>query len=183
MIEAISSKWWMFLLRGIAALIVAVVAFAQPSAALIALVIVLGFYAFVGGALILTAGIVGVGGNHWWAVILEGLLGIAIALLIWIWPLESTVAFVYFVASWLILTGVVQVAAGIRLRDLVPNEWLYILSGIVSIVFGAWVFRYPAQGLIATAFLFGWYFALFGILQVAVAFKLRSLGGMVAKAA
>ena len=183
MIEAISSKWWMFLLRGLAAILVAVVAFAQPGAALIGLVLVLGFYAFIAGALILAAGVVGVGGDRWWAVILEGLLGIAIALLIWSWPLESTVAFVYFIASWLIVSGVVQVAAGIRLRDFIPNEWLYIVSGIFSIVFGAWVFRYPAQGLIATAFLFGWYFALFGIAQTVLAFRLRSLGGLATKAA
>ena len=183
MIEAISSKWWLFLLRGIAAVLVAIVAFVQPGAALIAMVLVLGFYSFVAGALAIAAAITGVGGDRWWALLLEGVVGVVISLLIWSWPIASALGFVYFVASWLILTGVLQIAAGVRLRDFIDNEWIYILSGIISVAFGVWVFRSPSQGAVATAFLFGWYFMLFGLMQIAVAFRLRSLGGALPKLA
>ena len=175
MIEAISSKWWLFLLRGLAAIAVAVVAFVQPGAALVGLTLVLGFYSFLAGVFALTAAAIGVGGNKWWALLLEGIVGIVVAVIIWSWPLASTVAFVYFVAAWLIVTGILQIAAGVRLRELIDNEWLYILAGIISIAFGVWVFRSPQQGAVATAYLFGWYFLLFGILQIVLAFKLRSL--------
>ena len=175
MIEAVSSRWWLFLLRGLAAVAVAVVAFLQPGVALTALVLVLGAYSFIGGALALTAAVVGLAGSRWWALVLEGLLGIVVALVIWSWPIVSTIAFVYFVAAWLIISGIIQVAAGIHLRDFVDNEWLYILTGIISLVFGIWVFRSPTQGTLATAFLFGWYFLLFGVTQTVLAFRLRAL--------
>lgn len=175
MIAVISSKWWLLLLRGLAAIAVAIVAFVQPGAALIALVLVLGAYAFIAGALAITAAAVGLAGARWWALMLEGIVGVVVALLIWSWPIASAVAFVYFVAGWLIFTGIAQILAGIHLRDFVHNEWLYILTGIVSLLFGVWVFRSPAQGTLATAFLFGWYFLFFGVMQTMLAFRLRSV--------
>jgi uncharacterized membrane protein HdeD (DUF308 family) len=181
MIEAISSKWWLFLLRGLAAVAFAVIAFAQPGSALIGLVLVLGAYIFIAAVLLLTAAATGAGGDRWWALLLEGILGVVAALLIWNWPLTSTLAFVYFVAAWLLVSGILQIAGGIRLRDVISNEWLFILSGIVSIAFGVWVFRSPGQGVILTAYLFGWYFLFFGIMQLVFAFRLRSMHSGVTK--
>ncbi|MGZ3506343.1 MAG: HdeD family acid-resistance protein [Vulcanimicrobiaceae bacterium] len=162
-------------MRGLAAIVVAVIAFVHPGDALIALVLVLGFYALVAGVLAIMAAVAGVGGDHWWALLLEGIIAIVAALLIWSWPLASTLAFVYFIAAWLIISGIFQIAAGIRLRDVIDNEWLYILSGIISIAFGVWVFRSEAQGVVATAYLIGFYFLFYGIVQAAVAFRLRSM--------
>ena len=175
MIEAISNKWWVFLLRGIMALVVAAIAFTKPGVALIGLVLVFGFYAFVIGALATAAAATGVAGGRWWALLLEGLVGIIAALLIWSWPVASAIAFVYFVAAWLIMSGTLQLVAGFALRDLIPNEWLYVLSGVISVAFGIWVFRSPQQGAVATAFLFGWYFLIAGILQIGFALRLRAL--------
>lgn len=181
MIQAISSKWWIFLLRGLAGIAVGIIAFVQPGAELIALVLVLGLYSFVAGALALAVAATGVAGDRWWALLLEGIIGIVVAVLVWSWPIASALAFVYFVAAWLIMTGIVQVAAGIRFRDIIDNEWLYIVAGVVSVAFGVFVFRMPSQGAAATAFLFGWYFLLFGLIQLVFAFRLRSLPGAIAK--
>ncbi|MGZ3506368.1 MAG: HdeD family acid-resistance protein [Vulcanimicrobiaceae bacterium] len=178
-ISNITSKWWLFLLRGLAAIAVAVVAFMRPGDALIAFVLVLGLYALVAGVLAIAAAVSLVGGDHWWALLLEGILLVVVALLIWSWPVTSALAFVYFIASWLIVSGIFQIAAGMRLRDIINNEWFFILSGIISIVFGVWVFRSGAQGVVATAYLLGWYFVFYGIAQAAVAFRLRSLHGAV----
>jgi uncharacterized membrane protein HdeD (DUF308 family) len=177
MIEAISSRWWLLLLRGIAAVIVAVIAFVQPGAALIGLVLVLSIYLLIAGAIAFSAAILGVAGDRWWALLLEGILAVVAAALIWSWPVASALAFVFFVAAWMIVSGIFQIAAGIRLRDFINDEWLYILSGVVSIGFGVFVFRLPMQGAVATAFLIGWYFLVFGILQIAVSIRLRSLHG------
>lgn len=181
MIQAISSKWWIFLLRGLAGIAVGAIAFVQPGAELVALVLVLGFYSFLAGALALAVSATGVAGDRWWALLLEGIIGIVVAILVWSWPVASALAFVYFVAAWLIMTGIVQVAAGIRFRDLIDNEWLYIVTGVVSVVFGVFVFRMPSQGAVATAFLFGWYFLLFGLIQLVFAFRLKSLQVAIAK--
>jgi len=183
MIEALTGKWWLFLLRGLAAIVVGVIAFTQPSAALVALVLVFGFYSFVAGALIFAAAFTGVGGDRWWVLLLEGILGMAVAFVIWFWPITSAMAFVYFVAVWFIVSGILQIVTGVQLRDIIANEWLYILGGIISIAFGVWVFRSPSQGTIATAYLFGIYFLFYGIAQSVFSFRLRSLQGAVTSAA
>ena len=182
MIEAIKNGWWLLLLRGLFAVAVGVIAFVQPANTLTALVVVLGAYFFVVGAVAFTAAWTGVGGDRWWALLIEGILGIVVALLIWSWPQASTDAFVYFIAAWFILSGIVQIVAGVRLRDVIDNEWLYILGGVITVAFGVWVFRSPSQGAVATAYIFGIYFVLYGILQLALAYKLKSLQGDVTKA-
>jgi uncharacterized membrane protein HdeD (DUF308 family) len=181
MIEAIKSGWWLLLLRGFLAVAVGVIAFVQPAGTLTALVIVLGAYFFVIGIVAFTAAWQVAQGDRWWALLIEGILGIVAALLIWSWPQASTEAFVYFIAAWFILSGIVQVAAGVRLRDVIDNEWLYILGGVITVAFGVWVFRSPSQGTVATAYIFGVYFVLYGIVQLALAYKLKSLQGDVTK--
>jgi uncharacterized membrane protein HdeD (DUF308 family) len=184
MVEAIKSGWWLLLLRGFLAVAVGVIAFVQPASTLTALVVVLGAYFFVIGIVAFTAawqGAAGAAGDRWWALLIEGILGIVAALLIWSWPQASTEAFVYFIAAWFILSGIVQIAAGVRLRDVIDNEWLYILGGVITVAFGVWVFRSPSQGAVATAYIFGVYFVLYGIVQLALAYKLKSLQGDVTK--
>lgn len=182
MVQAVSSKvsnitsnWWLLLLRGLAAIIVAVIAFVHPSDALITLVLVLGIYAFVAGVFAIAAAVAGAAGDYWWALLIEGILGIVASFVIWSWPIASTLAFVYFIAAWLIVSGIFQIMAGIQLRDIINNEWLFIVGGIISIAFGVWVFRSGAQGVYATAYLIGIYFLLYGLVQAAVAFRLRSV--------
>jgi len=175
MIQALSNNWWVFLVRGIAALIVAALAIVSPGATLGALVFVLGIYAFVGGIFAFVGALSGVAGDRWWAVLLEGLLGIAAGLVIWFMPAASTAAFVYVFAAWAILTGVLQIVAGIQLRDLIGNEVLYIVSGLISLAFGIWVMRSPQQGAVAEVYLVGFYALFFGIAQIAFSMRLRSL--------
>ncbi len=179
-IDNVASKWWLLLLRGLAAIAVGIVAFVHPGDTLVAMVIVLGAYACFAGILAIVAAISGFGGDHWWALLLEGIIAIVAAGIIWSWPVSSTLAFVYFVAAWLIVSGILQVAGGVRLHDVINNEWIYVLTGVISIAFGVWIFRNGAEGVVVTAFLLGWYFLLYGIAEVVVAFRLRSLHGTVA---
>lgn len=182
-VHSIASNWWLLLLRGLAAIVVGIIAFMHPGATLVALVLVLAFYAVVAGVIAIIAAFARLGGDHWWALLLEGVIGIVVAALLTSWPVASALALVYFVAAWLIVIGIFEIAAGVRLRDIIKNEWLYILSGIVSIGFGVWIFRSGAQGVVAMAFLIGWYFLFYGIVQVAVSFRLRSLGTATAQPA
>lgn len=63
MIEAISRKWWLFLLRGLLAIGFAVIAFLHPSSALLTLVLVLGAHSFLVGILAIAASATGIAGE------------------------------------------------------------------------------------------------------------------------
>lgn len=183
MIQALTNGWWLFLLRGLAAIVVAVLAFVAPASTLQAVVFVLGFYIFLAGCFAVAATMTGAAGDRWWAALLEGVLAIALAFVIWFLPQSSTEVFVYLFAAWAIVTGILEVVGGIQLRDLLgAGEWLYVISGVISIAFGVWVVRSPSQGALAEIYAIGFYAAFYGIAQIAFSLRLRSLTDAVKKA-
>jgi len=68
MVEALTSRWWVFLVRGLAGIVFGVLAFFWPGATLIALVLVFGVYAFIDGIMALGFAIAGYAGTRWWAL-------------------------------------------------------------------------------------------------------------------
>ena len=146
-----------------------------PGSALVALTILFGAYAFVDGIFALFTAFTGVAGSRWWALLLEGILGLVVAFYVWTQPAYSTVALVYAVAIWAVLTGIIEIVAGFQLRDVITNEWLYILAGVVSIIFGILVFRDVDAGAVAIAWTIGIYAIIFGVMQLGLAFRLNGM--------
>ena len=75
--------------------------------------------------------------------------------------------------------GVFEIAAAIRLRKHIENEWLLGLSGLVSILFGVLLFLQPGAGALAVMWLIGSFLIFFGILLIALGFRLKGLAGRV----
>lgn len=71
----------------------------------------------------------------------------------------SLVTAIYF-GAMLTVMGIVEVVAAFRVRRSGGPSWLYLLSGILSIVVGLFLLVYPAAGLAAlTLMLAGYFFA------------------------
>ena len=175
MIQLLARNWWAFLIRGLAGVLFGVLAFLWPGETLLVLAILLGAYALVDGIFALVAAFSHAGAAHRGWLIFEGALGVIVGVLIWLYPLYSAALLVYFIAFWAIATGVVEIIAGIRFRNVIADEILDILAGIASIVFGALVLRNPAAGAIAVVWLIASYAIVFGLLQVALSFRLKAL--------
>jgi len=62
----------------------------------------------------------------------------------------------------------------VRLRKKIEGEWLLMLAGIVSIVFGVFVFIFPAAGALALVWLISLQVILIGILYLTFAVRARS---------
>ena len=60
------------------------------------------------------------------------------------------------------------------LRRVVPNEWLLILAGILTVVFGILLSINPAAEIVTLVWLFAIYMIVFGALALALALRLRS---------
>lgn len=176
MLEKISRNWWMFALRGMIAIIFGVVAFAQPEQALQALVLVFGAYALVDGIFAMFAGIASYRYfERWWAVLLEGVAGVVIGLLTFFWPNITALVLLYFIAAWALITGIFEIVAAIQLRRVITGEWMLILGGLLSILFGVLLFVFPAAGAMSVIWMIGIYAVVFGISEIIFAFRLRSL--------
>ena len=72
-----------------------------------------------------------------------------------------------------ILTGVLEITAGIRLRKLIPNEWALLLMGALSLLFGLVIVFAPGAGALAIVLWIGMYALVFGLFLLVLAFRLR----------
>jgi uncharacterized membrane protein HdeD (DUF308 family) len=102
------------------------------------------------------------------------LLGIGVGILTFLVPGITALALLFYIAIWAIATGVLEIVAAIRLRKEIEGEWLLILSGLASVVFGVILMAQPGVGALAVLWLIATYAIVFGVLLVILAFKARS---------
>jgi uncharacterized membrane protein HdeD (DUF308 family) len=179
MLSDISHNWWIVGLRGALAVLFGVVAFVWPGVTFEALVLLFGVYAFIDGVLMLGFGLLAAADNQqWWPLVLSGILGIGLGILTFVQPAGVTLGLVYVVAFWAIFTGLLEIVAAIRLRQVISTEWLVALSGALSVLFGILVAAQPGAGALTLVYLFGLYAALAGVSQIIFGFRLRGLGRM-----
>ena len=173
-------NWWLMLLRGLAAIGFGILVITKPQISLQVLVYLFGVYVLVEGILGVAVAIQGRGAiDSWVVLLLWGLLGVAVGVISFLKPDLTALALLFYIALWAIATGVLEIAAAIRLREVINNEWLLILAGIVSVAFGVWLIARPEAGALAVLLAIGIYAILFGVLVVLFAFKIRSYASKV----
>ena len=173
MAQVLIGNWWALAIRGIFAIIFAVIAFVWPGITAAALVLLFGAYALIDGIFALVAALRAA--RHHGpsaALVFEGVLDLVIATIVFFWPIEALVAIIYFIAIWAVISGIALIAAGIALIR-VNGEWLLVLSGIISILFGIILFGLPGAGVVFLSWSLGIYALLFGIVMIGAAFRLR----------
>jgi uncharacterized membrane protein HdeD (DUF308 family) len=174
----LSRYWWVLLIRGIIAVLFGVLAYVRPGITLTALVLLFGAYAFADGILAVIAAIAGrKEREHWWVLLLEGLVGIAVGVMTLAAPGLTAVALLFYIAAWAILTGVLEIIAAIRLRKEIEGEWLLILGGLASVLFGFLLLARPAAGALTVIWLIAGYAVVFGIVLIVLSFKARRFHG------
>jgi uncharacterized membrane protein HdeD (DUF308 family) len=181
MLQSLAQSWWLYALRGIAAVIFGVLALASPGTTLLALVLVFAFYAIADGVLAVIVAFQMQNAVNRWVVLLEGLAGIVIGIVALVYPLLTAEALLLLIAFWAVFTGVMEIVAAIRLRREINNEWALILTGFLSVILGLVLFVFPISGAVAVIWTIGFYAIFFGVLLVYLAFKVRGLAGQAAR--
>ena len=176
-VNTLSRNWSMVVVRGVIAILFGVIAFMKPGISLTALVLVWGAYAIVDGVFaIITAMRRREAGNTWGVLLFEGLVGIAAGVLTFFWPGITAIVLLYVIAFWGLATGILEIVTAIKLRKVISGEWLLLLAGVASILFGVLLFAYPSTGALAVVYWIGAYALFFGVLLVALGLRLRSWG-------
>jgi uncharacterized membrane protein HdeD (DUF308 family) len=180
-ITVLARNWWALALRGLFAIVFGLIALLAPGLTLIALVIVFGAYAFVDGVFGIVAAVRAAEAHHRWVwLLVEGLAGVAAGIITFVWPGITAIVLLYLIAFWALVTGVLELIAGVHLRGHLAGEWMLLLGGAVSIIFGILLIVRPLAGALAVLWLIGIYATVFGILLLFLAFRLRGHAGAAA---
>lgn len=162
--------------RGVLAILFGIAALVWSGITLRLLVLLFGAYVLVDGGVALFTALGDRAAPHRAWVMLEGLAGIAAGLLTLFWPAISAVVLLYLIAGWAVATGLFEILAAIELRRAIRNEWLLVLSGILSVGFGVLVALFPGAGALGIVRAIAVYAILFGLLLVALGLRLRGSG-------
>jgi uncharacterized membrane protein HdeD (DUF308 family) len=175
MSEQLAQSWWVWALRGVAAIIFGLLAIFYPGATLTSLVYVFGAYALVDGAIAVYHAIVNRGTNWGWEL-LEGVISILAGIAAFAVPFLAFLSLLFVMAFWAIASGVAQIIMAYRLRETIDNEIWLGLAGLLSIIFGVIIFVNPLAGTYATILMIGSYAIVFGVIFIFLAIRYRGLG-------
>lgn len=167
-------NWWALAIRGVFALIFGLIALLLPGITIAAFVFLFGGFALADGIFAVIAAVRAAEAHRrWWPFVWEGLFGIAAGVLTFVWPAMTALVLLYFIAAWALLTGILKIAAAIRLRKDIPDEWALGLNGAASVIFGVLLIVLPGAGAVALAWLIGAFSIFFGLMLITLSLRLR----------
>src|SRR6266508_2947407 len=135
--RSLARIWKVTALRGVLAIAFAVVILIWPSIGLTALIALFGAFALVSGDGTI-AGAIRIPmerRQRIWLVI-EGLLGVAVGVVVFIWPDLSALGLLYAIAAWAIALGIVEMGVAWVLPISGGRSLLAGLGGLLSVAFG-----------------------------------------------
>lgn len=163
--------WGWLLASGIVALVLGVSALIWPFPATRAVSFIVGAFFIAIGALALAAGIGGRGHGRRNYLILYGALSLLLGLLCAFWPVSAALTITVFIAAWLFVRGVLEVATGLRITD---HCGLMLGLGVLNIVLAALILVAPLiSALILPGYILGVSFLFGGMAETSAALHHR----------
>jgi uncharacterized membrane protein HdeD (DUF308 family) len=173
MLKSLSTS---LILRGILAFAVGIIALAWPSVTVLALVILFAVYAFIAAGLQAMRAFSSRNAGPVVGHLLLGLLDLVAGGIALAWLAPTALVLVLIVGSWAVVAGLFEVLAAFRAGQAAGTRALFILGGLVSVVFGVVLFARPGMGAITLALLFGLFNLIYGAWTFVQGIELRQTG-------
>ena len=172
---SVGRNWWILALRGVLAILFGLYALLRPGMALATIIMAFGVVVLLAGILSIVAGTRAHDRHlHSWPIVIEGVVCVAFGLLALIKPGATAMAWLYVVSAFAVVSGALHIAAAVELRKHFAGEWVLILNGTVTVIFGILMILLPWAGLLSLVMLVGAYSLFFGSLLLALALRLRA---------
>jgi uncharacterized membrane protein HdeD (DUF308 family) len=165
------------ILVGILAVIVGIIAIAWPGVTILALVILFAVYAFMDAGLQGARAFSSRNAGPVFGHLLLGLIDLAAGVVALVWPAPTAYVLVIVVAAWALVGGFAEIFGGFQAGETAGTRAMFILGGLVSVVFGVLLFARPGVGAVTLALLFGLYSMIYGFSQITTGIQVRHLGG------
>jgi uncharacterized membrane protein HdeD (DUF308 family) len=164
------------ILIGVLAVIIGIVAIAWPGVTILALVIMFAIYAFADAGLQTMRAFNSRRAGPVLGHLLLALVDVAAGLFALAWPAPTAWVLVIVVAAWAFVGGLAEIGAAFQAGEGAGTRALFIIAGLVSVLFGILLFSRPGVGAVTLALLFGLYALIYGFSQITTGFQLRQLG-------
>lgn len=168
MTNRIERKWGWELLKGLIALLLAVIVFIDPPNALLTLATYLGILAIVAGIVLIILSFTKKSGN-WRILLFEGIVNALVGLLIVAFPKATASLLIVFIGVWITIFGIIQLTTWIRYRELLPSRLLALLTAVLSILVGLLLLFNPFEGAVLATVIMAAYALIYGITRFYVA--------------
>jgi len=164
------------ILYGVLAIIVGIIAIAWPGVTILALVILFAVYAFIAAGLQAMRAFSSRSAGPVLGHLLLALVDLAAGVIALVWPKPTALVLVIVVAAWALVGGFFEVFAAFQSGETAGTRALFILGGLVSILFGVLLFARPGVGAVTLALLFGLFALIYGVSQITMGVELRRTG-------
>ncbi|HEV2339358.1 MAG TPA: DUF308 domain-containing protein [Patescibacteria group bacterium] len=171
--KVLETLWWIALLRGVALLLLGVLAISWPGITLIVLAYIFAFYVLMAGIINVIHGIYGITQRRsWFLSLILGLIQIGVSIYVLRVPALTLATFILLVGFAFLMQGVLEIIIAFVEQDL-GSRVIDIIGGILAIVAGFFILRYPISGGIAFVWVMGVYGLVVGSFVIAVALGFR----------
>jgi len=173
MLNPLSRHWWAFLARGLCAVAFGVLTWVWPDMTVRVVMVAFGAFALANGILSISKAV-----DSWaekddrWVFVLEGILGIGIAIISLFAPRVTAVALLFYIAAWTLAMGILEIVIAIRLRKEIEGEFWLFLAGLVSVIFAVLLMLFPGRGILGFVWVLASWAIVFGILLIILALRL-----------
>jgi uncharacterized membrane protein HdeD (DUF308 family) len=164
------------ILRGVLAVLIGILALVWPGITIYALVILFAVYAFMDAV---TEGARAFSSRQVWPVIgylLLGLIDVAAGVVAIMWPAPTALVLTLVIGIWAMVAGVFEVAAAFLRGETAGIRALFIVTGLLSVAFGAIVVDRPVLGAYTIALLFGLFSVTTGVTLIVQGNEVRRTG-------
>lgn len=173
---AVRHHWWLFLLRGIAAVAFGVITLLQPGATLVVLMAFIIAYALVDGVVALVYAFrLRPMFSRWWMLLIQGVISIGFGVLAIVQPGLSVAYIVVSVALWMLFAGIAQLLLGRIITTMGGSPRWAMVGGILTLGLAIGAVAFPRATVAAVLVFIAWFALVIGIVQLVVAFRVRSL--------
>ena len=163
------------IIRGVAAILFGILVVLWPGASVLALVILFGIYAVFDGAISIVQYFTRKTRRSVWQLG-GGIISVLAGLVAFAWPGITALSLALVIGLWAVMLGVSQIALAFEVKRNVGSWWLWLITGVVTTLFGLFLVILPGAGILSLLGLLASFAILLGILLIASGVGLRRLG-------
>jgi uncharacterized membrane protein HdeD (DUF308 family) len=142
---------------------------ARPGLSLASIILLVGIFSIVYGVFIAVAGLAGRSESRGWAIAV-GVLAVIMGVVVLAWPAATSLAVLYVIAFWAIITGVADIAGAFMKGHTGGQRVWLLIVGLLGIAIGVVFLVNPGRGILALLWLAGVYLVALGVLRIIAGF-------------